>query len=115
MQFKQDINDRRTGVRIQTPAQVKVQPKGATEVFVSTASDVSVSGLAMVNGLPKEFLGQPCFLQIVFRGEHSRLVIDQLAGEIVRTTHPAAISFAKPLEWLLLFTVYQKKLSQARG
>lgn len=112
MQFKQDIDDRRTGVRLRFSTLVYLRPSGSKDVFEGESMDVSVSGMVVDCLVPSNLLNNKCSIKIVFPGTHSNLIIEDLEGTLVRTGDElTAINFHKPLEWFLLFPVYQTKLS----
>lgn len=112
MQFKQDINDRRTGVRLRFSTLVYLTPAESTEVYEGESMDVSVSGMVVDCVVPQNLCNSNCNIKIVFPGTHSNLIIEDLMGTLVRTDDDlTAINFHKPLEWFLLFPVYQTKLS----
>ncbi len=112
MQFKQNIDDRRKGGRLTSHILVYVTPKGEGRTFEGVSSNISVTGLALDFEIPPEYLQRSCTVRIVLRGQHSNLVIESLQGVIVRSgKNSAAVTFQKPLEWFLLFSVYQSKLN----
>lgn len=112
MQFKQDIDDRRTGVRLRFSTLVYLRPSGSNDVFEGESMDVSVSGMVVDCPVPPNLLNSNCNIKIVFPGTHSNLIIQDLKGTFVRAGDDVtAVTFQKPLEWFLLFPVYQTKLS----
>ncbi len=114
MQFKQSVDDRRVGGRIASQIRVIVMPREDDRQFEGWSRNVSVTGLALNFEIPHQYLQQNCTVRIILSGQHSDLVIDKLEGVIVRAgKRTAAVTFLKPLEWFLLFSVYQKKFDQA--
>lgn len=114
MQFKQGLDDRRTGVRLRFSTLVYLQPSGCEEVYQGESMDVSVSGMVVDCMLPENLINTDCSIKIVFPGSHSNLIIQDLTGKLVRSSNGGTgITFHKPLEWFLLFPVYQTKLSDS--
>lgn len=112
MEFKQSVDDRRTGVRLNFHVQVSVLPEKMEHSYQGVSDNVSVSGLVFKAELPPTLVKTPCSVNILFPGSHSNLVIQGLAATLVRVEErEAAVAFDKPLEWFLLFPVYQRKLA----
>jgi hypothetical protein len=68
--------------------------------------NISINGMLVQGGqvLP---LGSECVAEIQVTGNHSRLVIGEIQGKVVRVdARGAAIRFTSRLEWFVLFTVY---------
>ncbi len=113
MQFKQDVDDRRKGIRFTFQVKVDVQLKEEDVSFSGLSRDVSVTGLALDVSIPRRYIGMKCMLKVVFEGEHSNLAIESLEGVIARADEEVtAVAFHHPLEWFLLFPAYQGKLHQ---
>jgi hypothetical protein len=52
-------------------------------------------------------VGTSCTVEIIVTGNHSRLLLDDIQGEVVRQDkHGAAIHFTSRMEWFVLFNVY---------
>ncbi len=116
MQFKQDIDDRRIGARLAYRVYVQVTLTSNQTTFDGWSDTVSVSGLSLEAELPPEYLDQPALVTITFSGEHSNLVIDNLKSKVVRCNDGVVgISFLHPLEWFVLFSVYQGKMHSNKG
>ncbi len=112
MQFKQNVDDRRSGGRLVSHMRVSVTLQGGGRTFEGVSSNVSVTGLALDFEIPPEYLQRNCTVRIVFDGQYSNLAIEGLRGVIVRSeNNTAAVTFQKPLEWFLLFSVYRGKLN----
>lgn len=113
MQLKQDIDDRRNGSRLTYKVHVTVTLLSDKKIFQGWSNNVSVSGLAMDADIPEIYQDQECIVSIVFPGEYSKLVIDDVHGRMVRCSTPSSgISFISPLEWFVLFPVYQGKMAR---
>lgn len=94
-----------------------------TDVILRSASDdagvqadllnISISGMfVQVNqGIP---VGTSCIIEIRVMGNHSRLVLEDIHGEVVRQDENGmAIHFTSRMEWFLLFKVYTHYCQQA--
>jgi hypothetical protein len=58
--------------------------------------------------------GVECDLEIVLNGNHSRLIIDNLKGRVVRTDESGAgIQLTDRLEWVALVPIYHHKFKGA--
>ena len=111
MDLKLELNDRRNAVRLTFRVHVTILIDEDGSVFKGWSSNVSVAGVAIDFEIPGQFLQQKCRVRILFPGEYSNLVIEDLEGIVIRgDKSSAAISFLRPLEWFLLFPVYQSKL-----
>lgn len=115
MQLKQDIDDRRTGARLTYNVYVQVTLTSCQTTFSGWSDTVSVSGLSVETDIPSGYLGQAALVTITFSGDHSNLVIDNLEGKVARCSDGVVgISFLHPLEWFVLFPVYQGKMKNDR-
>lgn len=115
MQLKQDIDDRRTGARLASNVYVQVTLTSDQKTFAGWSDTVSVSGLSLETSMPADSLGQSVLITITFSGKHSNLVINDLEGKVARCDDGVVgISFLYPLEWFVLFPVYQGKMNNER-
>lgn len=113
MQLKQDFDDRRNGSRLTYRVHVTVTLLSDKNIFQGWSNNVSVSGLAIDVEIPEKYQNQECIVHIVFPGESSKLIIDDVHGQVVRcSTASSGISFLSPLEWFVLFPVYQGKMTR---
>lgn len=69
--------------------------------------NVSISGmLVRVDQIIP--VGISCTIEIIVTGKHSRLLLDDIQGEVVRQDeHGVAIHFTSRMEWFVLFNVYK--------
>ncbi|MCX5870433.1 MAG: PilZ domain-containing protein [Deltaproteobacteria bacterium] len=52
-------------------------------------------------------VGTPCTIEIRVTGNHSRLRLEDIQGEVVRQDeHGVAIHFVSKMEWFVIFKVY---------
>jgi len=68
--------------------------------------DISISGMyvELEQKLP---FGTVCSIQILITGKHSRLILDDIQGEVVREEEGGvAIRFTSNMEWFVLFKIY---------
>jgi hypothetical protein len=69
-----------------------------------------------INGLFIELvdcpgIGHKCDIDIVFQGKHSRLVIENVGGCIIRSEQDGvAVRFDELLEWFVLIPLYFRKV-----
>ena len=80
------------------------------EEYSGILRDISITGLFMeMDDCPST--GQKCDIDIVFKGEHSRLRIEKVAGTIIRSAEDGiAIHFDNRLEWFILIPLYYRKI-----
>jgi hypothetical protein len=79
--------------------------------YQGTLRDVSILGLFMeMDDCPD--VGSQCEMSIVFEGDHSRLLIENVGAEIIRREQGGvAIRFDERLEWFILIPLYFYKIS----
>ncbi len=68
--------------------------------------NISISGMYIEfqRNLP---VGTLCSLQIVIAGRYSRLILDDIHGEVVRAEEGGiGIHFTSNMEWFVLFKIY---------
>lgn len=78
--------------------------------YSGTLRDISITGLFMeMADCPS--IGHRCDITIVFQGNHSRLVIENVAGIITRSDENGlAVRFDERLEWFTLIPLYFHKM-----
>ena len=114
MEFKQDINDKRNGIRLDFTVPVEIHCEGSQTPFRGMMVNLSVHGM-LVQLSGKDFSQvverkKQCIARIVFPGRGSNLMIDRLKSSIARVEgNRVGLEFAEPLEWFLLFNVYKGK------
>lgn len=74
--------------------------------------DISITGLFMeMDDSPS--VGHHCDIEIVFEGKHSRLVIENVGGIIIRSNEDGvAVRFDERLEWFVLIPLYFHKVHE---
>lgn len=112
MQFKLDVNDNRSGIRLDFKLPVDLFCHGSDILLNGVMVNVSVHGMLIELRDEKTSdsltLKEECTAKVVFTGQGSRLVIEDLHAKVVRIESKyLAIQFIKPLEWFLLFNVYK--------
>ena len=106
------IEERRESFRLPFASTVTCHVNNPDEKYTGTLSNVSVTSAFMeTDDCPD--VGEQCNVEIILDGQHSRLMIDNIKGSIVRTDeNGAAISFDERLEWFSLVPLYFKKLRE---
>ncbi|MEN8200621.1 MAG: PilZ domain-containing protein [Thermodesulfobacteriota bacterium] len=114
MKFKQDINERRSGVRIDFKVPVEICCAETDTMLKGVLVNLSIHGMLLE--LHEDYVPvaidtkKECKARLFFRGKGSKLVIDELLFTVVRAeNNRLALKFSEPLEWFLLFTVYKDK------
>ncbi|RJX17319.1 MAG: PilZ domain-containing protein [Desulfobulbus sp.] len=107
--FIQDLNDKRHAVRVNYVADATVVFKPDASPLQGRLKNLSIDGILLATEQVAA-AGTLCTVTIVVQDRHSRLLIDDLAGEVVRSDPgELGIKFLHPFEWLALFHVYQSK------
>lgn len=77
-----------------------------------TLRDISITGVFMeMNDCPK--VGHQCDIDIIFEGNHSRLLIQGVGGSIIRSDEDGvAVHFDERLEWFILIPLYFHKMRE---
>jgi hypothetical protein len=88
--------------------------KELRQEYCGTLRDISIVGLFMeMKDCPD--VGGKCDVSIIFEGSHSRLLIENIGGKIIRCGKSGiAIRFDKRLEWFVLIPIYFKKTSECQ-
>lgn len=110
--FIQDLDDKRHSVRVNFNADATVIFKLDNRSLQGRLKNLSIDGILLET---EETAGEgtPCTVKIIVPDRHSRLSIDDLAGEVVRSAPgEMGIKFLHPFEWLALFHVYHRKSGQ---
>ncbi len=106
----ENLEERRMSVRTPFVAQGFCRLREHDRKYGGTLRDISINGLFIeLNDCPS--VGEKCDIAIVFQGKHSRLVIEDVGGCIVRSDEDGvAIRFDERLEWFVLIPLYFRKL-----
>jgi hypothetical protein len=107
--FIQDLNDKRHTVRVNFVADATVTFNPDNGSLQGRLKNLSIDGILLhTEEVAAE--GTPCTVTIVVPDLHSRLIIDDLAGKVVRSgPGEMGIKFLYPFAWLALFHVYHNK------
>ena len=107
--FIQDLDDKRHSVRVNYVADATVTFTQDNRTLQGRLKNLSIDGILLqTEEVAAE--GTPCTVSIVVPDSHSRLIIDELVGEVVRSAQgEMGIRFLYPFAWLALFHVYHSK------
>ena len=117
MQFKLDKDDRRSNIRVDFKTPVQIAFPESSQVVKGILINLSMSGMlveldddARYNESGNQ---ENCTAELLFSGNGSKLLIHELQSTVARIQgNRIALEFDKPLEWFLLFCVYQDKQIQ---
>lgn len=110
--FIQDLNDKRHTVRVNFVAEATVTFTQASRTLQGRLKNLSIDGI-LLQTEEAAAEGTPCKVALVVRDLHSRLTIDELAGEVARSAPgEMGIKLLHPFAWLALFHVYHSKSEQ---
>ena len=114
VQFKQDVNDKRNSIRLDFKVPVELYCAETDSRLTGELINLSVHGMLVevAEELPSLAVGSriDCKARIIFPGKGSSLMIDNLETSIARVdVNKLGLQFSEPLEWFLLFNVYQGK------
>ncbi|MBU0664909.1 MAG: PilZ domain-containing protein [Proteobacteria bacterium] len=106
-------NERRMCTRTPFFTDVTLKLEGADYAMSAELVNISISGMFVQidQSIP---VGASCTIEIIVTGHHSRLLLDDIRGEVVREDeHGLAIHFISRMEWFVLFNVYTHYCRQA--
>lgn len=104
--------DRRESFRLPFISKVTCHVNGVDKTYSGILRDMSITSLFMETEDCPDF-GSSCNIEIIFKGEHSRLKIEDVKGSIVRCDDDGvAVRFEKRLEWFALVPLYFNKLHE---
>ena len=114
MKFKQDINERRNGIRVDFKLPVEIRCPETETLLKGVLVNLSIHGMLLKlqsnSLLVTGDRGKTCMARLIFQGKVSKLMIDELQFTIIRVeNNMLALELSEPLEWFLLFTVYKNK------
>lgn len=110
--FIQNLDDKRHSVRVNFVADAMVILAPDQRTIRGQLQNLSIDGL-LLQTQEEATVGTACMVAIAVRDRHSRLVIDEVAGEVVRSAAgELGIKFLFPFEWLALFHIYHSKSGQ---
>ncbi|MFH2124384.1 MAG: PilZ domain-containing protein [Pseudomonadota bacterium] len=107
------MNDRRMCTRTPFLTDVAIRLEGARSSIPAELVNISISGMFVQidQCIP---VGTSCTIEIIVTGHHSRLLLDDIQGEVVREDeYGLAIHFTSRMEWFVLFNVYTHYCRQA--
>jgi hypothetical protein len=103
-------DERRVSVRTPFVSKGFCAVQETEKKYSGTLRDISITGLFMEMGSCPD-AGQKCAIEIVFEGAHSRLVIENVTGTILRNDDGGvAVHFDERLEWFVLIPLYFHKI-----
>lgn len=101
-----NLQERRqcTRTRFSTRAQVLLDD-GQT-IVEGELQDISIVGM-FIAARTDIAIGSPCSIQIIISAEHSRLILEDIQGVIVRVAgNGLGIEFTSNMEWFVIFKIY---------
>lgn len=102
----EEKRERRVCTRTPFLTDVTLGSEAAAADVKADLLNISISGMfvRVDQVLP---VGTSCTIAIIVTGNHSRLLLDDIQGEVVRQDeHGTAIHFTSRMEWFVLFNVY---------
>lgn len=105
------VANRRTSFRMPFVSRLACRAKGSSQKHMGTLRDISINGLFVeMDQCPA--VGSQCDVDIYFEGDHSRLVVENVTGIIVRSEPKGvAVKFNNRLEWFVLIPLFFHKIS----
>lgn len=104
------LNERRISVRMPFVTEGFCIVHDMNRKYRGTLRDISITGLFMEMDNGPE-TGRKCEIEIVFKGKHSRLLIEDLSGLVSRNDENGiAVRFDERLEWFVLIPLYFHKI-----
>lgn len=105
------VSNRRKSFRMQFVSKLVCHAQGSETPCEGTLRDISIMGLfaTMVAG---PAVGHPVKVNIFFEGDHSRLVIENVSGKVVRNDREGVgVQFDNRMEWFILIPLFYHKIS----
>lgn len=105
--------ERRMCTRTPFPTDVTLRLKNVDTGIRAELRDISLSGMfvRIDQLLP---VGTACTMEIRVTGKHSRLLLEDIEGEVVRQEEQGiGIQLTFRMEWIVLFTIYTHYCRQA--
>ena len=110
--FIQDLDDQRNSVRVNFVADVTVRTTPDNREIKGRLKNLSIDGISLQSA-EEVAAGTACIAEIIVKDRNSKLIIDDVEGEVVRCeSGEMAVKFTHPFEWLALFHVYHSKSAQ---
>ncbi|MBU3944289.1 MAG: PilZ domain-containing protein [Proteobacteria bacterium] len=106
-------NERRKCTRTPFFTDVTLMLEGDDSAMPADLVNISISGMfVQINqSIP---VGTSCKMEVIVTGHHSRLLLDDIRGEVVREDENGlAIHFTSRMEWFVLFNIYTHYCRQA--
>lgn len=102
----EERRERRMCTRAPFLTDVALRLGNADTVVNADLVNISISGM-FVRIDQKIPMGTDCTIEIKVSGKHSRLLLEDIQGEVVRQDeHGIAIHFTSKMEWFVLFNIY---------
>jgi len=104
------LSEKRASYRLPFTSPFLCRPSGMDPSLAGILKNVSITGCCgVLEGALA--IGTECELQIIFQGNHSRLSVEAVRGQIVRCTQQEiAVHFAERLEWFVLIPLFYNKV-----
>lgn len=105
-------DDRRDSYRMADVSKAVCYLSNETNRFQGTLRNLSIAGFFLETE-EKPDVSQKYGVEIVLEGKHSRLVVDNLFGVVMRSEGDGvAVEFTEKFEWLILAPIfYQENMS----
>jgi hypothetical protein len=104
------LDERRISVRMPFVSEGFCIVHDTNRKYCGTLRDISITGLFMEMDNGSE-AGRKCEIEIIFKGKHSRLLIEDLDGIVSRKDENGiAVQFDERLEWFVLIPLYFHKM-----
>ncbi len=104
----QEMGERRESVRLNFVTDVVVRVEPDREV-TGRLIDLGMGGMSFQSSEQLE-KGTPCMIEIIIPDKNSKLLIQDIKGDVVRCHDgEIAVRFWQRFEWLALFHVYNTK------
>lgn len=104
------LDERRASVRMPFISKGICYIDETKQQFSGTLRDISITGMFMkMKNCPP--VGQKCRVEMILKGKHSRLMIEDVGGTVTRNdAEGVAIRFDELLEWFVLIPLYYHKM-----
>ena len=102
----EELQERRQCTRTSFSTRAQVLLDNGHTIIEGELQDISIVGMFIETGA-RIAIGSSCSIQIIISAQHSRLILEDIQGVIVRTDDSGlGIHFTSNMEWFVIFKIY---------
>lgn len=102
-----NLQERRQCTRTLFSTRAQVLLDDGQTIIEGELQDISIVGMFIAARRTEIAIGSSCSIQIIISAEHSRLILEDIQGVIVRVAdNGLGIEFTSNMEWFVIFKIY---------